>query len=290
MLLKEDVWSAVTRLREILYFQYKSLSKDEWTAYVKNLQEDQAITEYLYRCPYTKRAKDKPKGYAGDAVMMDYIYGLYDNDLLKKTDGLGEEVFRFTTNSSAARAVRYRRRVIAKYLDATYKKNSASNILSLACGHLREFELSTIGDTAYSGKYVALDQDKESIKTISDEYSSFGVTPIKGSVKCILTNKFIVEDFDFVYSAGLYDYLSDAVAKDLTALLVSGLNKNGRIIIANFLPEHDDIGYMEAIMDWILIYRTTDQLKKLLSSSGCKIIDSYNDPSNSIAFVVGEKL
>jgi hypothetical protein len=34
------------------------------------------VGRFLYEDPLTRRAFAKPRGYAGDAVMMDYIYGI----------------------------------------------------------------------------------------------------------------------------------------------------------------------------------------------------------------------
>jgi SAM-dependent methyltransferase len=61
--------------------------------------------------------------------------------------------------------------------------------------------------------------------------------------------------FDLVYSAGLYDYLNEDVAMTVTEAMFRSLRPGGRLLVANFAPELPDIGFMEAIMDWRLIYR-----------------------------------
>ena len=42
----------------------------------------------------------------------------------------------------------------------------------------------------------------------------------------------------------------------LTSAMFDLLRHRGRLLVANFLPNVDDIGYMESFMDWKLIYRS----------------------------------
>ena len=97
------------------------------------------------------------------------------------------------------------------------------------------------------------------------EQSEFNVR-----VKCASVGRFIksgdeLGGFDLVYSAGLYDYLNDETARTVTAAMFRSLRPGGRLLVANFAPELRDIGYMEAIMDWRLIYRDEAALATLAS-------------------------
>ncbi len=56
-------------------------------------------------------------------------------------------------------------------------------------------------------------------------------------------------------STGLYDYLNEKTGQKLTYHLFNLLNPGGKLVIAIFLPSISDIGYMEACMDWYLVYR-----------------------------------
>ena len=69
--------------------------------------------------------------------------------------------------------------------------------------------------------------------------------------------------FDCIYNTGLYDYLPDSTAQRLTENLFDCLRPQGRLVIANFLPEVRDVGYMEMFMDWHLVYRTRSQMLAL---------------------------
>jgi extracellular factor (EF) 3-hydroxypalmitic acid methyl ester biosynthesis protein len=69
--------------------------------------------------------------------------------------------------------------------------------------------------------------------------------------------------FDFIYSAGLYDYLADDVAAALTRKLNAMLAPGGVLLVANFMRGIADRGYMEACMDWWLFFRSLDDLVRL---------------------------
>jgi extracellular factor (EF) 3-hydroxypalmitic acid methyl ester biosynthesis protein len=67
---------------------------------------------------------------------------------------------------------------------------------------------------------------------------------------------------DLIYSAGLYDYLDDKVAKKLSATLFDALKPGGRLVLTNFLKDTHDIGWGEAMMDWFLIYRDQADIER----------------------------
>lgn len=257
------------------------------------VESNASLLASLSKCPYIQRARAKPRGYAGDAVMMDYLYGLFSPDLLKGLDAVGEEIFRTTTNSAAAGAVRYRRRLISNAIDFACQVPE-QNVLSVACGHLREAECSLAVNAQQFGNFYALDHDSESLQVVAESYGHLGVTPVRSSVARILAGKPTPEmptdlPLHFIYSAGLYDYLDEPTAAALTAKLAGMLAPQGRILLANFLPSHKDVGFMEAVMDWHLIYRTPSELESVVQRAGLVLENTHVDPSGSIVYVTGSR-
>ncbi|HNM03208.1 MAG TPA: class I SAM-dependent methyltransferase, partial [Leptospiraceae bacterium] len=66
------------------------------------------------------------------------------------------------------------------------------------------------------------------------------------------------------YSMGLYDYLTDSVAKALTMKLFSMLSEKSVMIIGNYHETNETRKYMEYIMDWALYYREESSMLELL--------------------------
>ena len=90
--------------------------------------------------------------------------------------------------------------------------------------------------------------------------------------------------FELIYSAGLYDYLPDALARRLTARLVQMLAPGGRLLIANFVPGGSGRGYMELFMDWTLVLRTPAQMQALAQAAGATLVHDFLDPHRNVVY------
>src|SRR6478735_1879201 len=53
------------------------MSGKDWAEFSQYVRENHELRNWVYQDPFTRRAYEKPRGYAGDAVMMDYVYGLH---------------------------------------------------------------------------------------------------------------------------------------------------------------------------------------------------------------------
>jgi extracellular factor (EF) 3-hydroxypalmitic acid methyl ester biosynthesis protein len=231
-------------------------SDAEWEAFVAECYRH-PLCGMLHQDPFTLRSFQKPRGYAGDAVLLDYVYGREEGwGVPEGTTELGRKIFQFTTASDACEAVRARRGFIADAIDQHAQEVAKPSFLSIASGHLREALLcSTIKRRRFS-RFVSLDLDRESLAEVRRAYGPFGVEVEVASFRQLLTGRHTLGQFDMVYSTGLYDYLQLPVAQRLTLSLFRMLRPRGRLLIANFLPGILDVGYMESFMAWKLIYRT----------------------------------
>jgi hypothetical protein len=94
-------------------------------------------------------------------------------------------------------------------------------------------------------------------------------------------------NFDLVYAAGLYDYLPDKIATDMTTWMVGATKPGGITLLTNFITGTPTDGYMEAFMNWPLIYRNIDQLGNTANAVRGQVsaTKSYFDDDNVIAFI-----
>ena len=148
-------------------------------------------------------------------------------------------------------------------IDRTCARTARARVLSLACGHLREAQRSQAVLRGDIGGFVALDQDPITLAVVEREQAASGVTTVCDTVLSILSGERVFRNFDFVYAAGLFDYLPAAIATRLTSRMFEMLRPGGSLLLANFVPESHSRGYAEAFMDWWLIHRDQAELRAL---------------------------
>lgn len=226
---------------------------EPWQNIIADLVGQHRIRPMLHQDPLTRRAFEKPRGYPGDAELLDLIYRItpYKGEMTR----LGALIHQFAPSQPSCASVSERRGILARLIDRVAAERPMPRLLSLACGHLREAELSEAVRANAIGEIVAVDQDPLSLELLVREANNPRITPVNASIRRFLFDPSIYGDFDLIYSAGLYDYLDDETARRLTSSMFAALRPGGTLVVANFAPELPDIGYMEAIMDWRLIYR-----------------------------------
>jgi extracellular factor (EF) 3-hydroxypalmitic acid methyl ester biosynthesis protein len=260
-------------------------SPELWRRFCKETAKKHPLRPFLHQCPFTRRAFERPRGYAGDAVLIDYLYMDRAADELHA----GREIYKYMHQQPSSLSVRERKLLLARAIDETAERvPGGSRILSVACGHLREAESSRAVAEHRVGELIAFDQDPLSLAEISHHNPLDVVKPVCGSVRALLSGKTKFQDMDFVYSAGLYDYLSDAVATRLTGLLFGMLRSGGRMLVANFAMYPPETGYMEAFMDWWLLYRDEDGMRALLGEVPLDQLASvrlYRDSQDNVIYL-----
>ncbi len=262
---------------------------EEWRNFATRDWQSHPVKSLIHQDPLTRRAFEKPRGYAGDAELIDFIYGSRE---LPQTSSIGAAIYGHMFEAPAAQAVRARRDIMAERLDAIADEIENPRVLAIACGHLREAQKSRAVAEGRIGEFVGLDQDRISLELLEKEQAASGVKPVWGSVKSILKGETVFEDFDFVYSTGLYDYLPQPVATKLTTKLFGMLKPGGQLMVANFLPGVPDVGYMETFMGWPLIYRSDEELADVASGiDQVQIADcqTFRDPLQNIVFLEMKK-
>jgi len=270
--------------------QERTLDPKMWQELSHSWREHE-LHSFFLQDPFTGRAFNKPRRYAGDAVMLDFIYGHQDvRDQVAQSSELGQRILAYTAGASpAARAVRWRCAQAAHEIEAVAIRVPKAHVLAFACGHLREIEL-VHPELRRRIQITAADVDDESLNTVANAYGRDCALECRHiSVRNLLSNQHGLDRrFDLVYALGLFDYLTDKMAERVVQVLWSLVAPEGKLMLANFAPETFDAPYMEAGMDWWLQYRSLETLQvwtALIDSQPIVSQENFKDPFSQVAYL-----
>lgn len=282
-----NICCGMARLAKRLFGARRECSRQEWLQFIEQRVRTHPLREVVHLDPFTNRAFTKPRGYAGDAVMMDFIYGR-PPQILNGLSDITKRLFQYCTNTGAPTAVRYRRQLLADTIDGEVERIGRSiDVVAVAAGHLREADLSSAIHDGQAA-VTAFDQDEQSLAVIARDYARYAVDARVGSVRHIIAGRTVLPVSDLCYSAGLYDYLPDSAATRLTTRMFDSVRPGGVLLLANFLPDIADVGYMEGMMDWHLTYRSDAEMLALLRAiapGDIKDVEQFHDPFDNITFL-----
>lgn len=229
---------------------------------------------YFMRSRFAERAYYKPKGYAGDFMMMELVYRQEPEG-----DGkLGRLIDGWLLKQAPAQAVRNRRRLLYRLLDRICCKRLESaqsiHLMNLACGPSRElFDLLTTCDYSHRVNALCIDIDAEALQYVHQHVDT---TSHQAHIRLMHENviKWALgrsnQDLgaqDVIYCSGLCDYLDRRLMLRLINRCHSQLVPGGVLILGNFAPTNPDRLFMDNILYWRLIYRDEQDLKDIFADS-----------------------
>lgn len=228
----------------------------------------------MIEAPWMRRALDKPFGYPGDYELMRYVY-----ERPFEGPSLFAKAMAYAfLQTPAACAVRERKNLILRQLDVLLRNwdqpHKPIRILSIAAGPAQEvYELLRDREEMPAPiEIVLFDQDANAlayaygrIKTLVDSKwrDRVTVTFLHEGISVLIKNPEAlsgVGTFDGVICCGLYDYLNDRTAANLTAKLFGVVRDNGAVWIGNMVPENPCRWFMEHHQDWRLLYRSRQEI------------------------------
>ena len=220
--------------------------------------------------PFAYRTYNKPLGFAGDYETVNMIVrDPYEGG------SLFAKVLNFWFLSQwPARAhrnrIKYLRDKLTEETLTGARQNRQIRVLNLGCGPAREVqEFLMQGSICEHANFTLWDFNEETLQYAREvlgdiKRSSKRGTPIqieKKSVQQLLKDysKSIAKPdslkYDFIYCAGLFDYLPDRTCKQLSSIFYDWLLPNGLLVVTNVYNSKPFRHMLEFILDWHLIYR-----------------------------------
>ena len=231
--------------------------------------------------PFANRAYRKPLGYAGDYEMVNMMARN-----LPEGASLFAKIFHvWLVDQGSALAHRNRLKYLARRIEeetmrVSNRSHRDARIYSFACGPAIEVQ-HFIEDSPLSerAEFTLVDFETHALecaaKTINQTIRKRGLDTlvrfkrksvqqlIKESQKTNAAENIDREKYDFVYCAGLFDYLPDSTCRLLMKIFYDWLAPGGLLLLTNVAPTTPNRGSMELILDWHLIYRDAAQFLAL---------------------------
>ena len=224
--------------------------------------------------PFMRRTFEKPLGYAGDYQMV----AMMMRDPFEGDSLFDKLLNAFFINTPPVVAHRNRIDMLVQRLQSEAMraaKNRRIKIFNLGCGPALEIQR-FLSNSALGGRadFTMLDFNTETVdhaarifKQLKQKHnyqSNFQI--IKKSVAQLLkdSSQFGRGTYDFVYCAGLFDYLPDAVCARLTEVFYGLAAPGGLVLITNVHVNNPSRGWMEYMVDWNLIYRDAAQMAAII--------------------------
>jgi extracellular factor (EF) 3-hydroxypalmitic acid methyl ester biosynthesis protein len=232
--------------------------------------------------PFAHRAFNKPLGYAGDYEMVNMmIRSPYEGDTL-----FAKIINIWLLKQSPAQAHRNRvAHLETKLIEETVRVRSegrAAMIFNLGCGPAQEVQRFLEQQHIYEcADFTLVDFNEETLAQLNKYLTDISrrlprpatFRMIKKSVFHILKSgdKSLLPasggKYDYVYCAGLFDYLSDDVCKQMMNIFYGMLAPGGLLLATNATEALNSSRpfrfSMEYILDWHLVYRDQQQFTNL---------------------------
>jgi len=230
------------------------------------------LLPYLLLSANAERWYSKPRGYAGDFLSIARMY----DDAPAGAGRIGPLLDRCFLNLAAARAVRNRRPLLAREIEATIAAcaGRAARVTSLACGPAAElFDVYAGLPDAGALHATLVDMDLHALAYVADRRDA---GRLRASMSLVNENlvylatgrrRITLEEQDLVYSVGLIDYFDDAFVIKLMNFAHAVLRPGGRVVLGNFHPQNPTRALLDHVLDWKLIHRTEEDMNRLFRAS-----------------------
>ena len=263
-----------------------------------------AIHPLVLRAPFVYRTFAKPLGYAGDYQMVNQILG----DPREGPSTYFELVNFIFLQSSVSQAHRNRVDILLERLQTlaarAQEQGRPLRVLNVGCGPAGELQrLSTLDQALGHLDVTLMDFSDETLLYTSQRLievaNASGRPPLKVSLRHESVHQLLKrssreqgvpleEQYDYIYCAGLFDYLADKACARLIAYFDRHLRPGGTVLVTNVHVCNPERFWMEHFMEWYLIYRDEVGLSRLFPDT-LPDVKTYTDATGVNLFAEAVK-
>lgn len=293
--LSESMPKVDGRLREDVFFELAEPLMKKTRDYFNDLNNEAALVEaehssahrafaqaalhpLILRAPFAYRTYTKPLGYAGDYQMVNQIM----DDPRQGPSTYFQIVNVAFLATAVAKAHRNRIDILVNFLtrmaDKARERGRPFRILNVGCGPAIEVQrfIASYANPEWI-HFELVDFSEEALAWSSERLNSLNESLGKKAIfhfqrdsvhqlikRRLPTSSEEGREFDAVYCAGLFDYLSDKVCAKLMQHFASRIVHGGSMLVTNVHLNNPEKSTMEHVLEWYLIYRDQTKMSSLL--------------------------
>lgn len=233
----------------------------------------QKLKNLFLRGEVNRHVYEKPLGYAGDYIMMNYIFDYEGDKKYLGASSFEKLINHYTCNISICFSNIKRKDFFKNKILELLNKKESSKVLSVGSGSARELvELLIENKISHHLTFQCLDLEKNALDYVKTEIdkidlkkkSLLNISYIYRDVVAIIRDeelKEILKNCDLIYASGLFDYLKSKMASRLTREFYQLLSEDGEMVICNAdLNNCIHRAYYEFLGRWTLVYRTKEEM------------------------------
>jgi len=296
---KKQNFGTIKRFFDQVWDIVKNLDKNDYAIYQAYFQKN--ILPLVGNAEVNKHIYIKPLGYSGDFITMNYIFDYHDKFIGKTSF---EKLINNLTCSIPISLSNIARKEFLKgqILRVLTEKGANAKIASIASGSAREvLELLNDNSINVPVKYIFFDFENKALEYIKNGLNkvdqrakvNFDASFINDNVINIIRKPAIREKLqgqDLIYAFGIYDYLSDIVAKKLTSALFGCLKSGGTLVVCNASVDKTDFrAYFEFLGEWNMIYRTKEEMMGWTDKFPSKQVAIRDNPDEAYLYLIIKK-
>jgi extracellular factor (EF) 3-hydroxypalmitic acid methyl ester biosynthesis protein len=239
------------------------------------------VQPILMASPFVHRTLTKPLGYAGDHEMVAMMF---------RDPFEGGSLFGKMVNVYALQLppiVAHRNRI--DYLELKLQSEAlrmtgqprSLRVFNMGCGPAVEVQRFLSGsELANRANFTLVDFNDETLARTSGILNELkrqhsrrtGIQTVKKSVNMLLKAATRgdgitrLDHYDFIYCAGLFDYLTDNVCEQLLKVFY-GMLAPGGLLVATNVDDHPAQHQMECFLEWHLVHRGNEEMRAIAPSA-----------------------
>lgn len=236
-----------------------------------------ALFPVVGKSRFFSRSLLKPQGYAGDFLIVEWMYDLegsdchdpYQSAFVNSLDSVFQTIHSVV---SIWERRHWLARLIADECEERLSHQARVRVLDIACGggrYLADALHRVAPELRERIDFVLCDQDPAALsyaRSVTFPPTANVVThctPIKHLPRVIHGSQ-----FDVIVASGLFDYFDRDYSVQMLTLLRQNLSPDGVLAFTNYTPEDASSVAKEWVADWSLILKDEDVVAEIIQASG----------------------